>query len=104
MDLKSVVRKDARVRLPQGNFIALLQPLWHSRIDLGQQPAGGGFNASLSADFITLPAPLAAGASVNIVFELGVMKAGSFRFFVIVEAQSAPAVPALRNPQRKPRL
>lgn len=69
-----------------------------------QQPAGGGFNASLSADFITLPAPLAAGASVNIVFKLGVVRAGAFRFFVIVEAQNAPAVPALRNPQRKPRL
>lgn len=56
------------------------------------QPAGGGLNSSLSADFITLATPLAAGASVNLVFKLGVMRNGSFRFYLNIEAQNAPQV------------
>jgi hypothetical protein len=57
-----------------------------------EQPAGGGLNSSLSADFITLGTPLAAGESVNIVFKLGVMRNGSYRFYLNVEAQNAPEV------------
>jgi hypothetical protein len=57
-----------------------------------EQPAGGGLNSSLSADFITLATPLAAGASVNIVFKLGVMRTGNFRFYLNIEAQNAPEV------------
>ena len=58
------------------------------------QPAGGGFNSSLSADFITLATPLAPGQSVNIQFVLGVMRTGSFRFYFNIEAQngSAPVI------------
>jgi hypothetical protein len=52
------------------------------------QPNGGGFNSSLSADFITLATPLAPGQSVNIQFVLGVMRTGSFRFFFNIEAQT----------------
>ncbi len=57
-----------------------------------EQPAGGGLNSSLSADFITLETPLAAGESVNIVFKLGVMRNGSYRFYLNIEAQNAPEV------------
>ena len=57
-----------------------------------QQPAGGGYNASLSADFITLQTPLPAGQSVNIVFKLGVMRSGPFRFFMNIEAQNTANV------------
>jgi len=56
-----------------------------------EQPAGGGYNASLSADFITLPTPLPPGQSVNIVFKLGVMRPGAFRFFMNIEAQNGIA-------------
>jgi hypothetical protein len=56
------------------------------------QPAGGGYNASLSADFITLDTPLPPGQSVNVEFKLGVMRTGSFRFIVNIEAQNAPVV------------
>jgi hypothetical protein len=52
------------------------------------QPSGGGLNASLSADFITLATPLLPGESVNIVFKLGVMRTGNFRFYVVIEAQT----------------
>ena len=45
------------------------------------QPAGGGYNSSL-----TLASPLAPGASVNVHFLLGVAQGGSFRFFINVEA------------------
>lgn len=47
------------------------------------QPNGGGFNSSTS---VTLAAPLAPGASVNVRFLLGIQQTGSFRFFVNVEA------------------
>src|SRR5688572_171702 len=58
------------------------------------QPNGGGYNASLSADFITLATPLPDGESVNIVFKLGVMRGGNFRFIVNIEAQNgAPPDP-----------
>jgi hypothetical protein len=65
------------------------------------QPNGGGLNASLSADFINLGTPLAAGASVNITFKLGVMRSGPFRFFVNIEAQNAPAIPTSSASERK---
>jgi hypothetical protein len=81
-----------------------------------EQPAGGGYNSSLSADFITAAspttapnsikdAPLQPGAdttqlntplqpseSVNIVFKLGVMRSGSFRFYINIEAQTGASI------------
>ncbi|HEX8284672.1 MAG TPA: lamin tail domain-containing protein [Pyrinomonadaceae bacterium] len=56
------------------------------------QPAGGGYNSSLSADFITLETPLAPGASVNIQFKLGIMRNGTYRFYLNIEAQNSPQV------------
>jgi hypothetical protein len=50
------------------------------------QPNGGGLNASVSAGAITLAAPLANGASVNVQFLLGVQQTGTFNFFVNIEA------------------
>ncbi|MCA1564079.1 MAG: lamin tail domain-containing protein [Acidobacteria bacterium] len=58
--------------------------------DAAGQPNGGGFNSSLSAGTVTLANPLANGASVNLQFLLGVEQNGSFRFFVNVEALTAP--------------
>jgi hypothetical protein len=49
------------------------------------QPNGGAYNSSLS-----LATPLAADASVNVQFLLGVERNGRFRFFVNVEALPAP--------------
>jgi hypothetical protein len=57
-----------------------------------EQPAGGGYNSSLSADFITLNTPLAAGQSVNVEFRLGIVRTGAFRFFVNIEAQTGNVV------------
>lgn len=50
------------------------------------QPFGGGFNSTLSAGMITLNTPLAAGASINVSFLLGIEQTGSYRFFVNIEA------------------
>jgi hypothetical protein len=50
------------------------------------QPSGGGLNSSLAAGTITVATPLANGASINVEFKLGVQQAGSFRFFVNIEA------------------
>ena len=49
------------------------------------QPNGGGFNSSLSAGTVTLAQPLAAGASVNVQFLLGIQQTGTFKFFINVE-------------------
>jgi len=53
--------------------------------DAAGQTNGAAFNSTLS-----LATPLAAGASVNVQFLLGVEQNGSFRFFVNVEALPAP--------------
>ncbi|HEU4594812.1 MAG TPA: lamin tail domain-containing protein [Pyrinomonadaceae bacterium] len=50
------------------------------------QAKGGGYNASLSAATITLAAPLAPGASINVRFLLGVQATGNFRFYLNIEA------------------
>ncbi len=50
------------------------------------QAIGGGHNSSLSAGTITLPSPLAPGASINLQFRLGVQQTGSFKFFFNIEA------------------
>jgi hypothetical protein len=50
------------------------------------QPNGGAFNSTYSAGIITLAAPLANGASINIRFLVGVAQTGNFRLFLNVEA------------------
>ena len=49
------------------------------------QPNGGGLNASLSADSVTIT-PLAPGQSINIRILLGVQATGNFRFLITIEA------------------
>ncbi len=53
------------------------------------QPLGGGFNSSVSADWITLTSPIPPGQSFNIQFRLGVMRGGSFRWVGNVELQTS---------------
>ena len=50
------------------------------------QPNGGGFNSSLTAGTVTLAAPLANGASINLHLLLGIQQTGSFKFYINVEA------------------
>jgi hypothetical protein len=53
-------------------------------LDQPTQSLGGGYNSSITA---TLSGGgIAPNASVDVQFVLGVQQAGSFRFFVIVEA------------------
>jgi len=47
------------------------------------QPNGGGFNSTMDAP---LGSPLAAGASIDLQFLLGIQQTGSFRFYVNIEA------------------
>jgi hypothetical protein len=51
---------------------------------------GGGFNSTVSAGTVTLANPLTSGASLNLQFLFGVQQSGAFRFFVNVEALTAP--------------
>jgi hypothetical protein len=47
------------------------------------QAIGGGHNSTMT---INLGTPLAAGASINLQFLLGVQQTGSFKFFFNIEA------------------
>jgi subtilisin-like proprotein convertase family protein len=49
------------------------------------QPNGSGFNGSLSVGAVTLGTPLAAGASVDVRFLLGIQQTGVARFCVAAE-------------------
>lgn len=51
------------------------------------QPNGGGYNSSLDVREVSVATPLAAGASINVHYTLGVMRSGTFRFFVSFEVQ-----------------
>jgi hypothetical protein len=68
------------------------------------QPLGGGVNSTV--ELIT-PVQIAAGASINVEFNLGVMQNGFFRFLVNVEAVVTPSAPTeatgggLKNPASK---
>jgi hypothetical protein len=89
-DLRALTSSNEQVGITQGlpvvvQGIRLEQP--------PDQPAGGAMNSSLSADFITLVTPLPNGNSVYINFKLGVMRTGSFRFFVNIEAANGFAPP-----------
>jgi|GEM_PF-2237934 len=56
---------------------------------LEQPPAqslGGALNSTMSAGTITVPTPLAPGASINLQFVLGVQQTGAFKFFFNIEA------------------
>ena len=57
------------------------------------QPSGGGWNTTMNVGFVNTGVPLAPGASVSVQFLLGVQQAGAFRFFVNIEAVTAPVVP-----------
>ena len=48
------------------------------------QSMGGALNSSMGT--VSLPTPLAPGASVNVQFLLGVQQTGSFKFFFNIEA------------------
>jgi hypothetical protein len=50
------------------------------------QPAGGGFNSTLSAGAVTLATPLAPGASIDLRFLLGIQHTGSYKFYLNIEA------------------
>jgi hypothetical protein len=50
------------------------------------QGIGGGLNSTLAAGTVTLSAPLAPAATIDLQFLLGVNVGGNFRFYIIVEA------------------
>ena len=50
------------------------------------QANGGGLNSTLAAGTVTLAQPLTNGQSVDLQFLLGVQQAGTFRFYLNVEA------------------
>ncbi|HEX5703719.1 MAG TPA: lamin tail domain-containing protein [Pyrinomonadaceae bacterium] len=57
-----------------------------------EQAGGGANNSSLSADVITILNPILPGESRNVVFKLGVMRTGSFKFFVNIEALNGSGI------------
>jgi hypothetical protein len=57
------------------------------------QPNGGGFNSSMSVGTVTLATPLAAGASVDVRFLLGIQQTGSFKIYLDAETSETPIAP-----------
>ncbi|HKR61310.1 MAG TPA: lamin tail domain-containing protein [Pyrinomonadaceae bacterium] len=66
-----------------------------------RQPSGGGLNATVSDNTITMATPLGPGASVNVQFLLGVQQSGNFRFLVNVEGLTNTASPNLKKSEVK---
>jgi hypothetical protein len=61
-------------------------PLRGTTLELSPiQPGGGGLNSTLLSSDITLATPLANGKSINLQYLLGVLKTGTFRFYVNIE-------------------
>jgi subtilisin-like proprotein convertase family protein len=58
------------------------------------QTAGGGLHSSVGVTTVNTTVPLAAGATADLEFTLGVMRDGPFRFLVNVEALPAPLGPS----------
>jgi hypothetical protein len=50
------------------------------------QPNGGGFNSSMAASTVSVGSPLAAGASINLQFLLGIQQTGCYRFAIVAES------------------
>jgi hypothetical protein len=85
-DLRVINSADIVVATSGGNVTVRGLTLEQGQGGVLSQPSGGGLNSSLSAGIITVAAPLANGASINVEFKLGVQQPGSFRFFVNIEA------------------
>ena len=83
-DLRATTSTTSAVSSPCGGGTINLQGLTLETPPT--QAAGGGFNSSLSAGTVTLAAPLVPGASIDVNFVLQIAQAGTFRFFVNVEA------------------
>ncbi|MBN8527774.1 MAG: IPTL-CTERM sorting domain-containing protein [Caulobacterales bacterium] len=49
------------------------------------QPNGGGFNSTLTAPSVTVGTPLAAGASIDLRFLLGIQQTSTARFAIVAE-------------------
>ena len=72
---------------------ALVQRLSDEQLPIEDPTQCGGLNTSLSDGTITLGSPLAPGATIDVVFLLGVEQTGYFRFYINVEAlESSGAV------------
>ena len=90
-DLRAVTSADSVDANPCGAPVSIRQLLLE---EPPAQVSGGGFNSSLNTGFVTLAQPLAPGASANVNFLLSVIQAGSFRFLVNVEADTAAGLAA----------
>jgi hypothetical protein len=85
-DMRAITSPDVMVTLNPACGGASVQVRGTTLETPPAQPNGGGWNSTLSAGTIALATPLAANASINVQFTLGVQQTGTFRFFVIVEA------------------
>ncbi|MDT5272987.1 MAG: hypothetical protein QOH49_5173 [Acidobacteriota bacterium] len=88
-DLRAATSQDGTAMTSEGQVVVLRGVRLE---EPPAQPNGGGYNASLSADFITLATPLPDGQSINVEFKLGIMRTGPFRFFLNIEAQNSNIV------------
>ena len=102
-DLRVLSSSDGSATLSNGTIVTIRGVRLEESPTGPITPEGGGYNASTSADFITLASPLMPGQSVNIDFKTGVFRGGAFRFFMNIEALNGTQVinPALRKASKK---
>jgi hypothetical protein len=103
-DLRVLTSSDGSATLSNGTVVTIRGVRLEASPTGPFTPEGGGYNASTSADFITLATPLMPGQSVNIDFKTGVFRGGAFRFFMNIEALNGTPVvtrTALRRGQGK---
>jgi hypothetical protein len=95
-DLRALTSSDGNATLSNSTVVVVRGVRLEESPNGPITPEGGGLNASLSADFITFPGiPLLPGASVNIIFKLGVVTGGPFKFYINIEALGPPPLPPI---------
>lgn len=82
-DLRALTSADTTVTTTNGASVLVVGTTLEQP---PSQESGGGYNSTFSVGRVSLAEPLAPGASVDVQFRLGVARAGTFRFFVNVEA------------------
>lgn len=90
-DLRALTSSDASVPVSAGGNASV------KGLTLEEAPTqalGGGFNASLSVPSVTAAAPLAAGATLDVQFLVGVQVSGIYTFCLVPEAIQGAASPA----------
>ena len=86
-DIRLLTSFDQDVTLSNGTTVVQVQGVTLEE-NPPSQPAGGGFNATVSDNDINFNTPLPPGATVSIQFKFGLVRSGNFRFGLNIEGKT----------------